>query len=187
MTTFPMAALRHYLGETGWLGEQRAPQGHVFYRPQAVALDNDPHEIMLPASDDEPDAEDGSRPTATQYQRDALAILAKVEGRPVDQLISDIWPEQSRSMSQGGVFGPANSLVWERESGVYATADHLLYEVVKHRESDTVVGWIEKFYAGAPTYAWARRQRLGGFITIAAAVHAVEKALADFEPGQVLS
>jgi hypothetical protein len=50
-----------------------------------------------------------------------------------------------------------------------------------------VVGWVEKFYNGGSTYAWANRERLGGFITIAGAVHAVETALANFDAKRVLS
>jgi hypothetical protein len=176
--TLSLSDLRDYVVNCGWTSAGASEGAYVFFIAPAGARHSG--QIMLPKEEDA--SGDGA-----EHVRKALQTLAHAQERTVDAIVRDVWPEQRKRMDRGASFGPDSCLVWERESGDYTTREHLLYEVVKHRESDIVVGWIEKFYNGGPTYAWAKRQRLGGFITIAGAVHAVETALADFDAKQVLS
>jgi hypothetical protein len=160
----------------GWSSAPVNDGAYLFFiAPTTI---RDAPQIMLPKEEDDDHAE---------HVRKALQILARAQERTVDAIIREVWPEQRKRMDRGAAFGPGGCLVWERESGDYTEREHLLYEVVRHRESDIVVGWIEKFYNGGPTYAWANRERLGGFITIAAAIRAVETALKDFDAKRVLS
>jgi hypothetical protein len=183
-TTFSISGLRRYLVNTKWRGY--GMDEHVFYTPPTTSVEVPATiGITLPLSDDAA-ADDKN---LAEYQRNALQALSKFEHRPIDELMRDIWPETMKRSHQGESFGPHGCLCWERyDEDRYPSESYLFFEVVTHRSSGKIVAQIERFRGGSElTYAQAAGERLGGFRTVAAAVHAVERKLETFDPKQVLS